>query len=804
MSESWSSVARLSVWAWGASLAACISLAPLVDTNGFLWAGAVAGAAVLLVGVVGRKLHLPVPLVIVLQLVVLLEWATLSYAASEAWGGLVPTRESLGALVDLVASALATAREYAPPAPADQGVEGSLALVVGGIVLLVDLVAVSWRRPALVGLVFLGVYMAPVSLLAGEVPVVSFVPGALAFVFLLGAEQRDRVSHWGRQLGSSGVLLGRRDRERVTVSTLIQSGRRVGLAAVALAVVVPVVVPTFPRTFLADGPLTGEEGGRRLGAGDGTVEIDNPMLDLRRNLGDRSEQVLVTVTTDGSPPEYLRLAALDTFTGTSWQPSPRDPDNATALAKIGAPPGLTTFVDRERVDAEVRISESFSTSWLPTVYPVTTAEVRDEDDEAWSVDADELDISTEDDDVDGAGMSYRFTSTLVLPTAEELAQTPAATDELSRYLELPDVEEMPAVIAATAAEVSAGAGSRFAQAQALQDWFRRDGGFTYSVAPGKGDGLSTIALFLTEERVGYCEQFAAAMALMARTLGIPSRVAVGFLRPERGAANTWVYRGVDMHAWPELYFEGVGWVRFEPTPAARTGAAPSFVGLPGTESQDPQFPDQDLSALPGETPTPTLRDDAADGAGGGSDGWGIGVPLTLGTLLLLLVLAVAPRTARSALRTRRWRLAGPAGTPVPEVAWRELCGCAVDLGVRVDPAATVRASGRGLRRLVDDTPAAVTALNRLVVDVERSRFARGSSRAGRPAADSHGDVEQVLSRMAASRSGAQRWRAVWLPVSLLPGGLGGGLVGSTRRRLDRRNRSRHGSALLRAEEQAGG
>src|SRR5690606_28719934 len=92
-------------------------------------------------------------------------------------------------------------------------------------------------------------------------------------------------------------------------------------------------------------------------------------------------------------------------------------------------------------------------------------------------------------------------------------------------------------------------------------------------------------------RTGYCEQFSASMALMARSLGIPARVAVGFLSPER-AGNDWVFSAHDLHAWPELYFEGAGWVRFEPTPGSRSGGAPDYtrerlVDDPATSSPTP-------------------------------------------------------------------------------------------------------------------------------------------------------------------------------------------------------------------------
>ena len=253
---------------------------------------------------------------------------------------------------------------------------------------------------------------------------------------------------------------------------------------------------------------------------------------------------------------------------------------------------------------------------------------------------------------------------------------------------------------------------------------------------------------------------------MARSLDIPARVAVGFLRPEQAADGSWQFQGVDMHAWPELFFEGIGWVRFEPTPASRTGAAPDFEAVPTGPDPTDNFVDPNDSN-PSETPRPT-RAEGATATTGGGDGGGPGLllPLAGGALVVLLVLG--PRSLRAARRSSRWRQARAGHRPVAETAWAELTDQAVDLGVRVDRTATLRTTGRGLRSRVDDDPAAVAALNRLVVEVERSRFARGGAGSGRTVEDIGRDVDQVAGRLAAGYSTAQRWRARWVPVSLLP------------------------------------
>ena len=103
-------------------------------------------------------------------------------------------------------------------------------------------------------------------------------------------------------------------------------------------------------------------------------------------------------------------------------------------------------------------------------------------------------------------------------------------------------------------------------------------GSRYSTQIEGGSDEDALATFL-EERVGYCEQFAATMALMARSVGIPARVVVGFTQG-RLEGNQWVVRGTDAHAWPELWMGSAGWVRFEPTPGAPTTTTPAYTPPP--------------------------------------------------------------------------------------------------------------------------------------------------------------------------------------------------------------------------------
>jgi protein-glutamine gamma-glutamyltransferase len=122
-----------------------------------------------------------------------------------------------------------------------------------------------------------------------------------------------------------------------------------------------------------------------------------------------------------------------------------------------------------------------------------------------------------------------------------------------------------------ARQVTQGASSPYAAVLALESWFRQRGGFQYDEQPPVSDRPPLID-FVTRTRAGYCQHFAGAMAVMARLLGIPARVAVGFTSG-RLDDGTWVVRDHDAHAWVEVWFPGHGWVPFDPTPGRGTFAA---------------------------------------------------------------------------------------------------------------------------------------------------------------------------------------------------------------------------------------
>jgi transglutaminase-like putative cysteine protease len=481
---------------------------------------------------------------------------------------------------------------------------------------------------------------------------------------------------------------------------------------------------------------------------------------MRRNLDGASDEVLVRVTGDDDP-AYFRLAALDEFTGNVWEVGEREEDVAVSTDERLPVPTGSQSLSMERVDYVIELTDELDTRWLPSVYAPRLIDI----DTPWLVDPINLDVRADSND-ETAGTTYRLSAGIPNPSASQLRAAGPVDDDLAPFLQLPADQQMPSIIEQTAREATAGANGAIEQALALQSWFREDGDYTYSLQQVDGDrnrtGLGAVAAFL-EDRVGYCEQYASAMAIMARQLGIPSRVVVGFLRAQRAQQGVWEFRGADMHSWPELYFDGVGWIRFEPTPQSVSQDAPPYgddsANTAATSDPTSQStrPTRDPRAVPS-------TDAASSGSPGDDDGGFVGPALAMaGAVGLSGLIATAPRLLRALRSRRRWSRATEPEAAA-ETAWSELRDGAVDLRVHWAEGATPRAAGRSLREHLGAgaTAEVVAGLNAVVLAVERARYARSVA----AATDLRPAVERVLAALAGERSTGHRRLALWLPASL--------------------------------------
>ncbi len=504
-------VATLTTWA---ALTSWHSL--LVRSADYLAPLLVCGAIIAVTGAALRRFALPSYAVVAAQAVL----AT-GFVVDHLVGTIAPTGKTLRAVGAVLDSAVTSARTYAAPIGVDVPSIAPLLIVSGAVFLLVvDVLACTLHRIPIAGLALLAVYTIPAGLTESGPGWLAFLGAATGFLVLLHLDTRDQLMRWGRPLGppeSSGWS----DANPLTDAVRAGAGR-IGLMAVALALVVPTFLPVLDLELLGLGP----------GDGDDEIRIRKPIADMRRDLERGLDIPLLRIETDDPDPDYLRISVLNRFTGVEWSSGDRDvAGEDRADGALPEPDGLSPDVPRSTYDYDIDINDDFDSTWLPTQFPAT--EVRADGD--WRFDRDTMDFLAVGDDLTTADLSYSLTA--IDPdygTTGEYFRNATTDDVDDEVLDVPG--GLPSEVRSYAQSVTSGARNDYERALLLQRWFRRDGGFRYNVnkAPA-GTGGSTFETFLNPVeggRVGYCEQFASAMAIMARTLGIPARVAVGFLRPD--------------------------------------------------------------------------------------------------------------------------------------------------------------------------------------------------------------------------------------------------------------------------------
>lgn len=736
----------------------------LSEPSTLLGRAAVVGLVVLVLGSVLRWRALPRWLVVLAQ--VLVVTAVVSWQIT---GSPIPSAQIGQAL----STAVDTARTYSAPVGPRVPALWPLLLVCAAVFLvLVDTIACTFRRVPAAGLALLAIYSIPSGLLDQGPGWIGFALTAVGFLVMLHLDAREHLYRWGRPLGPTDPTPWHHGHP---VREAAKAGAgRIGITATVLALVVPVFVPVL-STDLFD-----------LGSGGngGDIRIRKPIADMRRDL-ERGEDVpLVRLTTNDPSPSYLRISVLNRFTGQEWSSGDRDvPQENTASGPLPRPAGLSESVPSEQYDYDVQVTSALNSTWLPTQFPA--AAVRADGD--WRFDPSSMDFLAADDDLDTRKLSYSMTS--IVPrygTDGRYFRDAPGGAVPQEMLELPS--GIPSIARDLARSVTEPAENDYERALMLQAFFRSEGGFTYDLRKAPpGTGNDTLESFLSPSgRVGYCEQYASAMAVMARVLGIPARVAVGFLQPTQLEDGRWEYSSHDLHAWPELYFSGAGWVRFEPTPSGRVPDVPDYSRVP-VDGGRPDPGTTTSSAAPSGTATvaprpapnrPTEAPAADSGQGSGSTshtgrnlaiGGGVLVVLLLAALLLL-----GPRSMRAT--ARRTRLGGG-----PDEHWAELRATALDLGVPWPEGRSPREVGTVLvdhladpdappverpRTGPDVAPRAADALERLVDAVERARYARPGAVATAVRPATLDDVERVIDALAAGVTARDRRRAQWLPRSV--------------------------------------
>lgn len=757
---------RLTLGSFAATLMASGALLPLVKPATWIFTAAILLALQSGVGALTRRVPLARPLTIGAQALTSLLALTLVFAREQALLGFLPGPGALGEFAALFRAGADDVGTYAIPAPDTEGIR---LMVVGGVLvigLLVDTIAVTFRSAAPAGLPLLALYSVAAGLSDGGASWLWFVLAATGYLLLLLAESRDRLSQWGRVFGGAPRPGGAGAAGGGKPLAPVRTGRRIGVVAMGIALVVPAALPS-----LSGGLFGGPGDGSGEGGKGGTISAVNPLVSLQDNLRQPEDREVLRYRTNATDTSgmYLRLVALDQFDGTSWKSSVRPIGDVPE--RLPQPEGLGEQVRRTEVTGNFVASSSYEQKWLPMPYPAAKVEI----DGRWRYEpAGRMIVG--DDEQNTRGARYTVTSLDVRPTAAQLAAAPPAPPKLrAEYTRVPS--SLPLDVQSTALQVTKGARNNYERAVKLQDWFATDGGFRYDVEVESGTGVEAISRFL-KRREGFCVHFSFSMAAMARTLGIPARVAVGFMPGSAQSDGTMSVGIRDAHAWPELYFEGAGWIRFEPTPTR--GSTPDYTrqqSPSGTPTQTAQ-PETSASALPSAAPStsescpPQLRrlgECGPDAAAGGtsSDGGGVDplkvVLISLGVAVVVL-LPLSPWLWRTRVRARRLGSSGRTSEDAAArtlAAWREIRDTAWDHGVVPDDSQTPRKTAARIVRLGSLEGEPANAVHRVARAVEQVLYAPQP----RPATGLVEEVALVRSGFAAASPRGRRLRALLAPRS---------------------------------------
>ncbi|TFI04714.1 hypothetical protein E4P34_11130, partial [Kocuria rhizophila] len=717
---------------------------------------------VLLVTGAARWLRLPSVLVTVLGLAALLLALTVVHLSDHALLGFVPTGETFSAASSLWRSSGDFVARDAAPYGEDPGLSFVLCALVGLVTVFMETVLVGLRMAGLACVGILTLQLVPALTLPDSVSTLGLAAAALAALTLLAGS---RI--WGAT----------RDRRIAPAPGGLPRALLVIAGVLAVVLLVPSVMPGFFNGAFPQGSsLTS---GRASGVG--------PLRAVGQDLRSAEDAQRFSYTTSDGQAQYMRLLTLSDFSQDEWFPDTEGLDeNLSALggAAREAVPGGTEVTTKVTFD-------DYDEHWLPA--PYAPADISGLGEDGWGWNPQDLTVHSAATGMSGA--SYTVTSVQPQPTPETLRQVPPASADpaMTEYLKLP--ADRPQSLSDAARQFTEGAGTDYDRALALQNHLRRDFQHDVNAPLAQGydaGGMSSMDTFMST-RTGYSGHFAPAMALMAREVGIPARVAVGYLptaaTAEDGASFT-VGTG-DAHAWPELYFENVGWVRFEPTPGVPStpGWAPETPQEQGDAAASPapgaSQPEPGTSEGPGEQPSEPASEPPSDpasqqpGQSGATDEpapqeqhpaglrlpwWAVAAATAVP---LLLVLAALPRWLRG--RRRRARVRAMQDTSLTpqrraNAAWDEFLALAVDHGAasRVSDTPRARAS-----RLAAGIPAAQPAVDRVVADLESASYgAPDSSWIPRTTPENLATIRDEFRRKA---SRGQRFRATWWPASLFGG-----------------------------------
>ncbi len=424
----------------------------------------------------------------------------------------------------------------------------------------------------------------------------ALVPGGVLFVFIAAlGSPRLRIVATALLIGTGIIAV-------TALRSLHDRSRRVELSSRRTP---SMLVPTVIASAAAVALLAGVVGPRLPGAqaeplyetrgrGGGDTTLISPLVDIRSRLTNRGNVELFRVNADA--PAYWRVTTLPEFDGRRFRLPRR------TLERVEGEFGTAVGA---RIRQQIQVL-SLGGQLVPAAAdPFQASGFSGDTELGLNLNRDTSTLVARQEIQAGDLFTVVSAAPDLDPSILNAASVANAPDPI--FTELPD--DLPSVVEETARAVTIDARTPYQQAVELQAWFRDD--FDYSLEVQSGHGSNAIESFL-KERVGYCEQFSATFAAMARTLGIPSRVAVGFTPGVQNREGWYSVLGKNAHAWPELWFDDIGWVAFEPTPGRGAPGSEVYTGIPAQQDESGQ---------------------QAGGGAGGGEGAGDPLPTTPSTVV---------------------------------------------------------------------------------------------------------------------------------------------------------------------------
>jgi hypothetical protein len=786
-----------------AAASICASTAISGIVGGLTWLSYVIVVVVVIAaaGTALRALRVPAPVIWVGQVFVLLCLAVTLFTNSGLLV-LLPGPQALHDLGVVFGQAGAEVQTGVPPVDADQPILCLVMLSMGLVAVAVDTLAVTAKVPAAAGLILLCVYAVPASLDDDMLPWWSFVLGAGAFTVMLAVDGVQRHQSWRGKLGLPAVAT-----TGVAPATT---------AVTAVGVVLALFVGGTFTLIGTVGRLPGADSSGTVGAGALGIK---PFTVLSGMLDQKATTELFDVTGLPSTPPYLQALTLDDYqAGKGWVRGTQMPAGVQATSPLPFAPG------RQADDPTTRVTVravNWEDVWLPVFGMPAGLQGVSQD---YRYDKDSGIVYSEQTRRPG---SYVEQADLTEPTAAALRSASTDYSQVNpKYTRVtgvaPSVEDL-------ARRITSGAGNEFDIAEAVYSFFRSTtNGFTYSTQTAKPVTGDPLVDFLFHGRTGFCEQYASAMGVMLRTLGIPTRVAIGFTAGYEADGHRTI-TSQDAHAWDEVFFPGYGWVTFDPTPLTDGRAqVPGFVGTgqssggsDSTARQEPDRGDNDPSVAPTRpTTAPAAADPTQAQAANGWSGpplWelctvlvlalaagattvlarrgrGTGAPIGrhwrllaaaawcllvffaaallswwLSALVLVLGLAATPAAVRELRRRRRHRTVARRGPEAADAAWAELLAESWDRGTSIPPSDTLRVAAHRMVREHGLDSEGRESLRTLVGEVERSWYGTARPSTGQGDRPTAPVVVESFDRVRGSlhRNAPLALRARLLPKSVL-------------------------------------